>query len=270
MITFPPCKINIGLQVLSKREDGFHNIASFFYPLPLTDVLEVITAKELSFHPSGIPIPGKSDDNLCVKAWHLLKKDFPELPAVSIYLHKNIPIGSGLGGGSSDAAHMLQLLNNKYRLQIAPEKLIKYAAKLGSDCAFFMQDIPCYITGRGDELLPLKLDALHQYHFMLVCPDIHVNTAEAYQNITPKIPARSLLDMMREPVSVWRDLIVNDFEKPVFKLHPQLSFIKEELYKRGALYASMSGSGSSLYGIFPENVRKQDIPAIEGEKILFF
>lgn len=253
MIIFPPSKINIGLQVISRRGDGFHEIATVFYPLPLSDVLEVVTAGEnkTSFYPSGITVPGAEADNLCVKAYHLLKKDFPQLPDVNIYLHKVIPTGAGLGGGSSDAAAMLKLLTAKYRLDIPAGRLAAYAALLGSDCAFFLQDRPCYATGRGEELYPFTQEDLGAYHFTVVCPDVHIDTAWAYQNVLPRTPARSLLDFVREPVETWRGKVVNDFEKPVFDAHPELARIKEALYRQGALYASLSGSGASLYGIFP-------------------
>lgn len=269
MIVFAPCKINIGLQILSRRSDGFHNISSIFYPLPLHDVLEIITAPSLSFHPSGIAIPGDPEDNLCLKAWHLLKKDFADLPPVEVYLYKNIPVGAGLGGGSSDAASMLKLLNIKYRLHITSEKLIEYAAKLGSDCAFFLQDYPCYVTGRGDELLALKQADLRSYHFLLVCPDIHVNTAEAYGKIKSFIPARSVLDLVREPVATWKDKVINDFEKPIFDLHPGLASIKKKMYEQGALFASMSGSGSSIFGIFEKEPEKKPFMA-EGTRVFSF
>lgn len=267
MITFPPCKINIGLRVLSRREDGYHNISSVFYPLPLTDVLEVITADALSFHPSGIPVPGDPEDNLCLKAWQVLKQDFPDLPPVAVHLYKNIPIGAGLGGGSSDAASMLRLLNEKYRLQIPIEKLREYAAKLGSDCAFFLQDYPCYVTGRGDELHPLEQEDLQGCHFLLVYPGIHVNTAEAYGEIVPGIPGRSLPDLIREPVSEWKDKVVNDFERPIFNRHPALAAIKKKMYEQGALFASMSGSGSSVFGIFEKVPEKG--PFMTGETRVF-
>lgn len=269
MIIFPPCKINIGLQVLSRREDGYHNISSVFYPLPLHDVLEIITAETLSIHLTGIPVPGDPGENLCLKAWHLLKHDFPDLPPVTIYLHKNIPTGAGLGGGSSDAACMLKLLNSKYHLQIPEDKLSGYASTLGSDCAFFIQAYPCYVTGRGDELFPFKQEDLRQYHFVLVCPDIPINTAEAYKKIIPRVPARSLLDLVREPVDTWQGKVTNDFERPVFDLYPSLSAIKDKLYRQGALYASMSGSGSSVFGIFPKTMEKSAV-TFDEEKVFFF
>jgi 4-diphosphocytidyl-2-C-methyl-D-erythritol kinase len=270
MIKFPPCKINIGLQILRKRQDGYHDIATVFYPLPLTDVLEVISAKETSLHITGNPVPGEEKDNLCLKAYHLLKKDFHRLPAVSIYLHKVIPTGAGLGGGSSDAAYMLRILNKKYNLQIPPARLLHYADQLGSDCAFFLQDKPCYATGRGNELFPLTKEDLSGYHFVLVCPDIHINTAWAYGKVIPHIPHRSVLDLVRERIETWEETIVNDFEHPVFETYPSLKKIKETLYKQGALYASLSGSGAAVYGIFPEKGIKQKALSFESARTFYF
>ncbi|SEW46898.1 4-diphosphocytidyl-2-C-methyl-D-erythritol kinase [Chitinophaga sp. YR573] len=252
MIVFPNCKINLGLHVTRKRPDGFHDLETVFYPLPLTDALEVITPGTLTFTGSGIPVPGNTEDNLCLKAWHLLKQDFPLLPEVNIHLHKHIPIGAGLGGGSADAAFILQLLNNRFELSLTEEQLITYAAKLGSDCAFFIPNKPCYATGRGEILEPIPLN-LDNWSFVLVYPGIHVNTGWAFGRITPKVPAQSLRDSILAPVESWKTLISNDFEAPVFSAHPELAQIKDELYAYGAVYATMSGSGSAMVGIFPKN-----------------
>lgn len=252
MIVFPNCKINLGLHILRRRPDGFHDLETVFYPLPVTDALEVLTGPDLQFHSSGIAVPGNEQDNLCLKAWQLLKKDFPELPAVKIHLHKHIPIGAGLGGGSADAAFMLQLLNNKFQLGIPAEQLIDYAARLGSDCAFFIRNKASYATGRGEVLQPLELD-LSGYSFLLVYPGIHVNTGWAFGRITPREPAEDLRQAILRPVSEWEGHIYNDFEAPVFSAHPVLQEIKEQLYEAGALYATMSGSGSAMVGIFPKN-----------------
>lgn len=270
MITFPHCKINIGLQILQKRADGFHDIATVFYPIPLNDVLEIITAGETSFHATGNPIPGEEKDNLCLKAYHLLKKDFShKLPPVSIHLHKVIPTGAGLGGGSADAAFTLRLLNEKYHLKFTHEQFLRYANQLGSDCAFFLQDRPCYATGRGNELYPLKKEDLGLYHFVLVCPDIHINTAWAYSSVIPHIPHRSVLDLVRDPMEAWEGIVVNDFEHPVFEAYPQLKKIKEALYKQGALYASLSGSGACVFGIFKKEVNQKNM-IFEGATVYFF
>jgi 4-diphosphocytidyl-2-C-methyl-D-erythritol kinase len=252
MIIFPNCKINLGLHILRRRPDGFHDLETVFYPLPLRDALEVVSDDDLQFGSSGIPVPGDEQDNLCLKAWHLLKADFPDLPPVKIHLHKHIPIGAGLGGGSADAAFMLQLLNDKFRLGISDEQLIAYAARLGSDCAFFIRNKPCYATGRGEVLEPLELD-LSQYSWLLVYPGIHVNTGWAFGQITPRVPEQKLQQSILQPVEEWRNGVYNDFEAPVFRAHPVLEEIKAQLYEAGALYATMSGSGSAMVGIFPKN-----------------
>ncbi|HEU4552978.1 MAG TPA: 4-(cytidine 5'-diphospho)-2-C-methyl-D-erythritol kinase [Chitinophaga sp.] len=252
MIVFPNCKINLGLHILRRRADGFHDLETVFYPVPVNDALEALSPGQLQFSSSGIAIPGEVTDNLCLKAWHLLKRDFPELPAVNIHLHKHIPIGAGLGGGSADAAFMLQLLNDKFRLALSAEKLVYYAAQLGSDCAFFIRNRPCYATGRGEVLEPIAAD-LSGYSLLLVYPGIHVNTGWAFRQITPAVPARQLRESILQPVNEWKTLITNDFEAPVFRAHPVLGAIKEKLYEAGAVYATMSGSGSAMVGIFPKN-----------------
>ncbi|RFS19141.1 4-(cytidine 5'-diphospho)-2-C-methyl-D-erythritol kinase [Chitinophaga silvatica] len=252
MIVFPNCKINLGLHILRKRSDGFHDLETIFYPIPVTDALEVISSQELHFESSGISVPGKLADNLCLRAYQLLRHDYPTLPSVSIHLHKHIPIGAGLGGGSSDAAFMLQLLNTKYQLNLTASALIAYAAQLGSDCPFFISNEPCFATGRGEIMEPLQLD-LSAYSFLLVHPGIHVNTGWAFQQLSPQVPARSLKEVIELPVAEWKAVLSNDFEKPVFGQHPVLGTIKERMYENGAIYAAMSGSGSAVYGIFPKN-----------------
>jgi 4-diphosphocytidyl-2-C-methyl-D-erythritol kinase len=251
MIVFPNCKINLGLHVIRKRPDGFHDLETVFYPLPLTDALEVITPGSLTFTGSGIAIPGNSADNLCLKAWQLLKQDFPSLSPVDIHLHKHIPIGAGLGGGSADAAFILQLLNDRFQLALSEQQLIGYAATLGSDCPFFIRNKPCYATGRGEILEPVSLN-LDAWSFVLVYPGIHVNTGWAFGKITPKVPVQSLRSSILEPLENWKTIISNDFEAPVFSAHPQLAGIKADLYANGAVYATMSGSGSAMVGIFPK------------------
>lgn len=253
MIIFPPCKINIGLQVTARRPDGFHEIATVFYPLPLTDVLEIVTAGEetTTFHLSGLAVPGESESNLCVRAYRLLKQDFQQLPCVNIYLHKAIPAGAGLGGGSSDAAATLMVLNNRYHLGLSAEQLADYALRLGSDCAFFLQDRPCYATGRGELLHPLTLNLTDRYRLVVVCPELHISTAWAYGQVHPEMSATPLADAVAQPVDTWKGRIVNDFEQAVFKAHPALAGIRDSLYRQGALYASLSGTGAAVYGIFP-------------------
>ncbi len=250
MVVFPNCKINLGLHVLQRREDGYHALETVFYPLPLHDVLEVITGESTRITISGLPVAGTTEENLCIKAWHLLKKDFFQLPPVDVYLHKHIPVGAGLGGGSADGAFMLRLLNEKFQLELPADRLLEYAARLGSDCPFFILNKPCLATGRGESLEPISLD-LSGYSFLLVHPGLHINTAWAFSQITPAIPAKPLIDILRLPVQEWRSQLTNDFEAPVCQHHPALKQIRDTLYSSGALYASMTGSGSCFYGIFP-------------------
>lgn len=254
MIVFPNCKINLGLRVLRKRSDGYHDLETVFYPLPFTDILEIIPAHQapLSFTTSGLSVTGSPGDNLCVKAYELVKKDFPALPAMQIHLHKAIPAGAGLGGGSADAAFMLQLLNKKAGLGLSQSQLLRYAAQLGSDCAFFILNTPCFATGRGEELAPISLD-LSDWQFILVNPGIPVSTAQAFAGISPAVPATSIRDIIHQPVNTWKNELINDFETSVFRHYPAIASVKEELYRQGAVYASMSGSGSTVYGIFPKD-----------------
>ncbi len=252
MIAFPNCKINLGLNIVSRREDGYHDIETVFYPLPLQDVLEIISSDKLEFSSSGRSIPGDPEENLCIKAWHSLKQDFPRLPPVKIHLHKNIPIGAGLGGGSADAAQTLVLLNEKFGLGILAEQLALYALQLGSDCAFFIYNRPCIATGRGERLEPLPLD-LGAYSFLLVAPPVHIDTRWAYSLIEPGLPALPLKDILRLPMEQWKGRMKNDFEEGVLESYPLIKTVKEQLYAKGALYAAMSGSGSAVFGIFPKN-----------------
>ena len=248
MIVFPHCKINLGLHVISKREDGYHNIETCFYPVPWTDILEIIPAKEFSFTSSGLVIPGKDEDNLCIKAYHHLQTHF-DLAPVKIHLHKVLPTGAGLGGGSSDAAFTLRLLNSVFDLKLNPIQLRKFAAQLGSDCSFFVEDKPMLGSGRGEQLVDLPL-SLKGLYMVLVKPDIHVSTADAYAGVKPHTPHQTLTDILTLPVAEWKDHLVNDFERSVFAKYPAIEAIKKEFYDHGALYASMSGSGSSVFGIF--------------------
>jgi 4-diphosphocytidyl-2-C-methyl-D-erythritol kinase len=248
MVSFPNCKINLGLRILRKREDGYHDLETIFYPLPVRDVLETVRVNELQFYPTGLPIPGDPSQNLAVKAFHLLKGDFPQLPFVAIHLHKHIPIGGGLGGGSSDGAFMLHLLNSQFQLGLTHEQLMVYATQLGSDCPFFLLNKPSLGKGRGERLEPLTLD-LSSYSFLIIHPGIHISTARAFSLCTPSAAGPSLKDCIARPVTAWAHSLVNDFEEPVFREYPSLRKIKQQLYDRGAIYASMTGSGSSLFGI---------------------
>lgn len=267
MVVFPNCKINLGLNILRKRDDGYHDLETCFYPVPLHDALEFIRtdAQHASpvFTSGGLAIDGAPDNNLCLKAWHLLKKDFPELPAVHIHLHKAIPMGAGLGGGSSDAAFMLSMLNSRFKLGIDIPQLEQYAAILGSDCAFFIRNRPCLATGRGEILTPANLD-LSAYHLQLINPGIHVATGWAFSQLRPAMPRFRISDVISLPVSEWKDRLVNDFEAPVIQAWPEIGQIREKLYANGAVYAAMSGSGSTVFGLF-ENA----VPFVEWEPAYF-
>ncbi len=248
MINFPNAKINIGLNITERRPDGYHNLETIFYPVQIKDALEVIEAPELSFESSGLDIPGRAEDNLCVKGYHLLKKDF-DLPPVKIQLHKNIPIGAGLGGGSADAAFFIKLMNDKFELGLTIDQQLGYARRLGADCAFFIENKPVFAFEKGDEFEPVKLD-LSAYSIALVMPDIHISTSEAYGGVKPAPASQSLYDLIYEPIGEWKKFIKNDFENNIFKNHPEIRGAKAALYDAGAIYASMSGSGASVFGIF--------------------
>ncbi len=248
MIVFPNAKINLGLNVTSKREDGYHNLESVFYPIEWKDILEIIESKELVFESSGISIPGNPKDNLCLKAYELVKKDFHISP-VHIHLHKVIPIGAGLGGGSADAAFTLKLLNQLFELNISTNQLVEYARNLGSDCAFFIENVPVFAMGKGDEFEPVKIN-LEDKKIILVNPNIHISTSEAYAGILPQVPDVSIRDLIQQPIATWKASIKNDFESALARNFPQIEEIKQELYNQGAIYAAMTGSGSTVYGIF--------------------
>ncbi len=256
MIVFPNAKINIGLNIVEKRSDGFHNIESVFYPVKLQDALEVIentdpTAQSIVFTSSGIEIPGNINENLCCKAYHLINKQYP-LPKIKIHLHKHIPIGAGLGGGSADAAFFIRLINDKFEVGLSWGEMHHYAKQLGSDCSFFITNKPVFVEGVGSEYESIKLD-LSNYYIALIYPNIHINTTKAYSGVIPEKPLRSLEnDIVNLPIEQWKDVIHNDFEDSLFPQYPELKKIKDKLYSLGAVYAAMSGSGSSVYGIFKE------------------
>ena len=253
MITFPNAKINLGLNIIEKRPDGYHNLETIFYPINLQDALEVTRRenndKEYTLHISGAPLEGEPEDNLVVKAYKLLKKDYPGLLPVDIHMYKHIPAGAGLGGGSSDAACMIKLLNDKFSLRLSTERMEEYAAKLGADCAFFIRNKPVFATGIGNLFEPVEL-SLKGYHIILIKPDIFVSTRDAFAEIKPVRPAVSLKEIVKQPIETWKSSMKNDFEDSVFKKFPEIAAIKDELYDLGAVYAAMSGSGSSVYGIF--------------------
>jgi 4-diphosphocytidyl-2-C-methyl-D-erythritol kinase len=260
MVSFPPCKINLGLNLTRKREDGFHDITTCFYPVPWTDVLEVVPSGSFSFSSSGIVIPGASSDNLCVRAYDLLKKDF-KLEPVSICLLKIVPIGAGLGGGSADGAFTLKILNELFELGLSVHQLRDYAARLGSDCAFFIDAKPMFGTGRGEVLEPASLSLTGRY-VVIVKPEVHISTAEAFAAITPRQPDADLKDILENyPIERWKDFVKNDFEAGLFRRFPIIEPIKEKLYACGGLFASVSGSGSAVFGIFNNEVDlKKEFP----------
>lgn len=260
MITFPCAKINLGLNIVSKRPDGYHNLETVFYPIPLTDALEIkyMDEKFPSESPCDLKITGNDidcneEDNLVIKAYQLLAADF-QLPRVHAHLVKRIPTQAGLGGGSSDAAYMIRLLDERFRLNIGIPEMERYAAKLGADCAFFITADPSYAEGIGDVLMPVDVPGagLGGYYLAVVKPSVAVSTRDAYTAIVPKTPAKCCRDIVRQPIETWKDELVNDFEAPIFAMHPELAAIKQSLYDAGAVYAAMSGSGSALFGIFRE------------------
>lgn len=262
MITFPCAKINLGLNIVNKRSDGYHELQTVFYPTKLTDTLEikrmdddfpVDTACDLKIY--GIPVACNEQDNLVVKAYNLIAQDY-DLPRIHAHLFKQIPSQAGLGGGSSDAAYMIRLLDERFRLNMGNAEMERYAARLGADCAFFITAEPSYATGIGEILEPTDWpwDALDTYYIGIVKPYIAISTKEAFAHIVPQMPAKCCRDIVRQPIETWRDELTNDFEKPLFALHPELADIKQRLYQEGAIYAQMSGSGSALFGIFDHKV----------------
>jgi 4-diphosphocytidyl-2-C-methyl-D-erythritol kinase len=252
LIVFPNAKINLGLRILRKRDDGYHDLETVFHPLPLFDALEMIRAtatRQSAFTVSGDSIAGDPADNLCMKAYELLSRNFLQLPPVTIQLHKAIPVGAGLGGGSADGSFALILLNRLFKLELDEETLLNHAAALGSDCPFFIINKPVFATGRGEKMERSALD-LSPYYFIVVNPGIHISTAEAFANIHPPTPGKSIKNIIAQPLSTWKEELVNDFEPFVFKQHPEVAEIKEQLYRAGAVYSAMSGSGSTVFGLF--------------------
>ena len=256
MISFPIAKINLGLNGVEKRPDGYHNLQTVFYPVPIKDALEVQVMDEAfpseydcDLKVSNITIEGDEQRNLVVRAYQLLKQDFPTLPRIHTHLWKGIPTQAGMGGGSSDCAYMMLLLNQQFQLGLTDQQLIDYAAKLGADCAFFILSRPCYAEGIGEKLQPIDL-SLSGYYIAVVRPDIPVPTKEAFSRIRPHYPAQNCRKTVTQPVDTWRDTLINDFEESVFALHPEIGDIKQQLYDMGATYAAMSGSGSALFGLF--------------------
>ena len=257
---FPNAKINIGLYVVERRPDGYHNLQTVFYPIPLHDNLQVRPLKNSNepylLQMAGNVIEGNPADNLIIKVYESLKQDF-ELPQLDIYLYKRIPTGAGLGGGSSDAAYMMKMLNEAFELKMTDEEMERRVAKMGADCAFFIKEQPAYATGIGDVLTPINL-SLKGKTLLLVKPSTFVSTKEAYGGVVPQMPEHDLLQALAAPIETWKDTVKNDFERSVFQHHPEIAAIKETLYNMGAIYASMSGSGSTVFGIFPHEVEEAE------------
>ena len=251
MISFPNAKINLGLNIVERRPDGYHNIETVFYPVPLTDVLEIVPVREgaaTALHCHGNAVDCPAEKNLVMKAYRLLQERY-DLPAVEMHLYKHIPDGAGLGGGSSDAAHTLLMLNTLFSIGLSDNELASMAATLGADCAFFIYNRPMMATGIGDVLEPIGV-SLHNHTLLLVKPPVGVDTRTAYSRVVPQTPATPLTDIIGRPIASWDGLLVNDFEPSVFAALPQLWLIKARLIDAGAQYAAMSGSGSTIYGIF--------------------
>jgi 4-diphosphocytidyl-2-C-methyl-D-erythritol kinase len=250
MICFPNAKINLGLQILQKRKDGYHEIETCLYPIPLFDALEMILDKKSTWDQTGLPIPGDETNNLILKALKLLRKDFNDLPPVHIHLHKNIPMGAGLGGGSADGAFALTLMNKLFDLHLENWFLEEYASQLGSDCPFFVENTPKIATGRGEILEPVEVDLKGKY-LVLINPNIHISTQEAYSGVKPQNPHGNLKDILSDQ-SLWKEYLVNDFETNIFPKYPEIANIKSNLYEMGAFYAAMSGSGATVFGLYDQ------------------
>ncbi len=265
MLAFANAKINLGLNLTEKRNDGYHNLETIFYPIKLKDVVEIIDADETSCTIEGIAIPGNGDDNICLKAFKILQTDF-NLPNQQIILLKNIPVGAGLGGGSADAAFLIKLINDKFNLGLSVFQMQNYARILGADCAFFIENKSTFAFGKGDEFEAITVD-LSNYFLVLVKPPIHVSTADAYSNVHVKYPNRSLKEVIHLPLEDWKANMVNDFEACVFEKHPEIDEIKKQLYTSGAKFALMSGSGSSVFAIFEKEV---ELPDLEKGNLVFY
>ncbi len=271
MVTHPNCKINLGLRILRKRSDGYHDLSTIFLPVPLCDQLEIeplpqatdspTELRDVQFTQSGIPVDCPAEENICVKAYRLLKRDYPQMLPVRMHLSKNIPFGAGLGGGSSDGAFALRMLNKIFCLGLNPEQLRGYATALGADCAFFIDNVPALATGIGQILTPLGFNPIENYQLVMAKPNDTVSTREAYGglHITPaEVLEASTLEAVQMPATYWKDIIINDFERTVFPLHPKIAQLKEFFYAQGAIFASMSGSGATVFALFPP---KDPLPA---------
>ena len=252
MICFPNAKINLGLNITEKRSDGFHNIETIFYPIGWNDALEIIEAKNstkaFNLHLSGLSISGNTEDNLLYKAYQIIKQT-KQLPSIDVYLYKALPMGAGLGGGSADAAFFINLLNEQFKLNFTESERVDIARQLGSDCAFFIKNTAVYATQKGDVFTDIQLDLSHLY-IAIIYPNVHSNTKEAYSLVKPQRVNKSLLEIIKQPISTWKTDLINDFEKSIFNLYPVVDKTKNDLYELGAIYACMSGSGSAVFGLF--------------------
>lgn len=274
MINFPIAKINLGLNVVSKRDDGYHNLETVFYPVPIKDALEVFPMEDgfpsdvrCDLKVTNLFIDGDEQKNLVVKAYNMIAQDY-ELPRVHVHLYKHIPTQAGMGGGSSNCAYMIRLLNEMFSLGMSDEKMIGYAARLGADCAFFIKAQPAYAEGIGEKLQPISID-LSGYKILVVRPNIPVSTKEAFSLITPQVPKKNCLDIVRQPIETWKDELVNDFERSVFAIHPEIGRLKEMMYEQGAVYAAMSGSGSSVFGLFSDTPDEKSFVGCMDELSIF-
>jgi 4-diphosphocytidyl-2-C-methyl-D-erythritol kinase len=259
LIVFPNAKINLGLQVTGKRPDAYHALNTVFYPIQLADMLEAVRSESFSFQSGGLPIDGNTDNNLCIRAWKKMQETY-DLPPVSLYLHKIIPMGAGLGGGSSDGAFTLSLINRLFQLNCREEELKAFALELGSDCSFFLLNQPAKATGRGEELTPIELPQLKGKIILLANPGIHISTAWAFGQLDLSQPGPVFPAIENLPLEKWKEVLLNDFEPVVFKAHPEIAGIQDQFYKMGAVYAAMTGTGSTVYGIFdtpPPNWKQQ-------------
>lgn len=258
MICFPNAKINLGLRILNKRDDGFHNIETVFVPVALKDILEIVPSSDntTSIKISGVAIDGSPDKNLCMKAAALMRLYY-HIPDIQLHLHKIIPMGAGLGGGSADAAFTIKTINKLFNLGVSADRMKQIASELGSDCAFFIDDAVSFGSQRGEVLEKIKVGVLETLTVVLVKPQLHISTAEAYARVIPNSSFGNLKKLVLEPVNRWKETIVNDFEQGLMELYPEIEEIKQQLYKKGALYASLSGSGSALFALF--DVKPEDI-----------
>lgn len=269
MIAISNAKINLGLSITEKRPDGYHNLETVFYPIDLNDALEIRTCPDATekyiLRQFGTIIAGNPEDNLVVKAYLLLEEEY-HLPPIEIHLYKRIPSGAGLGGGSSNAAYMLKLLNRHFQLKLSDEQLEAYAATLGADCAFFIKNTPTFAEGIGNVFSPISL-SLKDYQILIIKPDVFVSTREAFANIHPHRPKYPIKEAIKRPINEWKEILINDFEGSVFSQYPIIGKIKDELYDQGAVYAAMSGSGSSVFGIFAPD---STVPQIDGGMNAFY